>query len=262
MKLLVSICSYAEHESVYLNKVIESYYEITKADPSIEIDIALCVNYNYLSYLVYTDRIKFHIIRPKYTELAFIYSTNQFIIDNVKNYDLFIHTDSDVVVTYQNIIYYLQNMDFLKEKIPNSYMNYIPGFLVYELDSNNNKRIISMNTDYPPLGDEYLEIARRRYVVPHNLHSNMNMVDSERLLNAISSGRFNSDPTIYKGMYYIREYCMTNIYFDCGMKKVVAPLVPGYLVHHTPNKYITLSDKQITNIELENSTNYTDAETT
>ena len=251
MKLLVSICSYSDHETGYLNKVIEEYYNITIADPSIEIDIALCTNYNYREYLKYTDKIEFHIIRPKYTELAFIYSTNQFILDNVDKYDLFIHTDSDVLVTYQNINYYLQLNDFLKEKLPSSYLSFIPGFLVYELDKTNSKRIISMNTDYLPLIDECLEIAGKKFIVPHNLHSNMNMIDSERLRKAIHIGGFNSDPSVYKGMYYIREYCMSNVYFDCGMKKIVAPLHPGYLVHHTPNKYITLSDKQISNIDLE-----------
>lgn len=250
MKVLVSICSYSEHEIPYLNKVLDSYASAVHF-MDLDISIALCTNYDYEPDSAHSNVLKFFRPNPKYEQLEFIYSTNQFIIDNVDNYDIFIHTDSDVVVTHENINYYITLQDFLKDRLPYSYLDYIPGFLVYELDKNNTKRIISMNMEYPPLVDELLEIAGKKFVVPHNLHSNMNMVDSERLKKAIQAGTFNTNPKTFKGMYYIREYCMTNIYFDCGMKKIVAPLQPGYLVHHTPNKYVTLSDKQITNIDLE-----------
>lgn len=223
MRLLVSIANYygAQRDS-FLKRSIKEYRKL-----DFDTDI-----------VVYSDGIRklqgARVIKGRYTGTDFTWCGRQEMIAlaMANEYDLFIHTDDDVLIRQETVLAFLEETRRLPEL-------FIPSFVIAE---SYQKQWYALNHHREwPTADACYSIHNECYYVPRNRHWAGMMATSQQLRKAIRTGGFCVEPT-EKPEYGMRrqEYAMCNIYFrkQCGMLPVI-PLgdLNTFKAEHLDRKY-------------------------
>lgn len=150
--------------------------------------------------------------------------------DRLDDYDVFIYSEDDVLITRRNIDAFLRVVEVLpKEEIP--------GFLRYEQGADG-------EVNYPDVhGHFHWDAASARlrghYVLAFltNEHSACYALTRGQLRRAINSGGYLVDA--HEGRYDLLCTAATDPYTQCGFTKLVCiSHVDDFLVHHLPNNYV------------------------
>jgi hypothetical protein len=221
-KVLINITSYREYELKYLKPVLDSY--TGKDFKDFEVTVVLSTAYDY-------KPVNCINLPQTYTGWEHTFNGNEFLKEHYQEHDLIISQDSDILVTPQNIQYYLKY-----QSLP---VEYIGGFLVAE-----GKYLISMKQPHFPFVTEKLVIEGKQWIVPHILHQASSISDRDRYgkyLQTASKGVLKAS----KG-YSVGALARTEIYLSGGMKKVVS--IDGIkdgsaIIQHIPMKYINGTPK-------------------
>lgn len=227
LKILVSITSFYEDKIQYLNKVIESYTDLS-TQHNIKFSILLTTNYDYkfnspiLIKHIITQNIESHDHSSNHC-----WSNKSVLYNIYKDYDYIIESDDDILITYENLQYYFT----LEKNIP---FNYIPGFLVTE--SNTLKEQIPITLlDGDNIGD-IIEINNLKWFFPYNVHSACFIADKKRFDYFIQIIQKRTTPT-YFNQYGYPESSRSEIYFYFN-KVISIDYLKNTLVQHLPNKYV------------------------
>jgi len=224
-RLLVAIASYGEKNLPFLKQTISNYQQLTIADK--------------VNVIVVTEAPK---DLPEIKQVVGLpdpknpwtlpFAHKRIFAEEVENYDLFIYTEDDIEFTDDNLRAFLDITLALDE-------GEIAGFLRYELDA-------ERNLFYPDVHAFFRwkpESVRTRG--PHtiaeytNEHAGLYVLTQEQLRRALASGGFLRPPG--DGLYGLPETAATDPYTSCGMRKVLCiSALDDFLVHHMPNRYITL----------------------
>jgi len=162
--------------------------------------------------------------------LDFPFAHKQILADRVNQYDLFIFSEDDTLITERNLRAFMDVSQSLPE-------NEVPGFLRFE--------------EYPDGGRNYPEVhgifhwdvesVRKRG--PHtlasftNLHSACYVLTQPQLQRAINSGGFLVGP--HSEQYDPLCTAATDPYTQCGMQRLISlTKVDDFLIHHLPNRYL------------------------
>jgi 2-polyprenyl-3-methyl-5-hydroxy-6-metoxy-1,4-benzoquinol methylase len=145
-------------------------------------------------------------------------------------YDLFIYTEDDILITETNVEAFLR----VSTALPGTEL---PGMIRFEKDAEG-------ALFYPDVHRAYrwdIQSVRSRgdYTLAFftNEHSGCYMLTRDQLRRAIASGGFLAGPRRTK--YDMLETAATDIYTQCGLEKLI-PIshLEDFLVHHLPNKYV------------------------
>jgi len=239
MKILVCISSYGLKQQNHLYTLLEEYNKM-----SFNIDVIV--------YTTLDNNIKDKYNNLKITEIinsdsigennAYLHRKD--VISNKDNYDLFIYTENDHLITQANIDTYLK----VSENLDNT--NYITGFIQYELKPNNDTKytivmIKNFDRERANFTNKKIMINNKKYFSIQNLHQGSWILTKSQLDKCINSGNFKTHQT--HGGYGLMESACTDPYSICGFKKVFPyEDLENLFIHHLPNKYINTVERFVT----------------
>jgi 2-polyprenyl-3-methyl-5-hydroxy-6-metoxy-1,4-benzoquinol methylase len=150
--------------------------------------------------------------------------------ERITQYDLFIYSEDDILITEQNLDVFVKITQILPDK-------YIAGFMRYEISGNGKKYYPDLHACYHWDPNSVLKIGE--YIFAHctNEHSACFVLTQCQLKKAIYSGGFLLPPRI--GRYDMLVTAATDPYTQCGMKKLICiSHLNEFSLHHLSNVYI------------------------
>ena len=151
------------------------------------------------------------------------------ILQRTQQYDLFIYSEDDTLITERNIDSFVNITKVLPD-------NYIAGFIRYEISESGKKFYSTIHAHYHWDPNSVIQIGE--YIVAHytNDHSGCFILTQGQLKKSILSGGFLLPPRT--GRYDMLVTAATDPYTQCGMTKVICISHLGdFCLHHLPNVY-------------------------
>lgn len=165
--------------------------------------------------------------------LEFPFAHKQILAERLDDYDLFIYSEDDILITEKNIHAFLEASEcLLKDEIP--------GFLRFERGPDGRQ-------NYPEVHgifhwDPQSVRSRGEYTVAFFTceHAGCYLLTKEQLRGAVASGGFLVPA--HSDKYDLLCTAATDPYTQCGFKKVICiSHLDDFMVHHLPNKYVGTS---------------------
>jgi 2-polyprenyl-3-methyl-5-hydroxy-6-metoxy-1,4-benzoquinol methylase len=222
MKILVAITSWGTKNDRYLAQLIEEY-------GSMSFDVDVIVLSNLPKAVGPRAEVVLVDLKGKHP-WSLPNAHKKIFAEHLNDYDLFIYSEDDILITESNIRAYLRACEAVEE-------NEIPGFIRFErgLDGRNN---------YPDMHGPFhwdCQSVRTRkgnvFASFTNEHSGCYVLTRGQLQRAISSGGFLVAP--HFGKHDLICSAATDPYTQCGFEKVIwISSLEDFLVHHLPNTYM------------------------
>lgn len=165
--------------------------------------------------------------------MGFPFAHKKMFADRLDDYDLFLFSEDDTLVTERNLRAFQEMSAVMAE-------DEVPGFLRYEENPEGGR-------NYPEVHGRYhWDPASVRTRAGHTLaffsneHAACYVLTQQQLRRAIDSGGFLVEPHSEK--YDLLCTAATDPYTQCGFQKLI-PIsrLDDFLIHHLPNKYVGTS---------------------
>jgi SAM-dependent methyltransferase len=224
-RLLVVIPSYGEKNLPFLKQTIHNYQQL---------DIAETVDLIVLSEAPKNlgPDVKVVVGLPTKNPWTLPFAHKQIFADAVDDYDLFIYTEDDIEILDEHIRAFL-------EVTPALAPDELAGFFRYEIDAAGNFFYPDVHAFFRWVPDSVRQ--RGPYTVAEytNEHAGCYALTQGQLRRVLASGGFLRPPS--DGLYGLPETAATDPYTSCGFRKVICiSRFDDFLVHHLPNRYLTL----------------------
>lgn len=221
MKILVAIANYGVKNDQYLSELLAAYTGMSH-----QVDVVVLSN-------VPKDLgpgVEVLVGLPAKDPWSLPFVHKRLFAERRNDYDLFIYSEDDMLITEKNISAFLRVNDKMLG-------NEIPGFLRFERDGLG-------RVNYPEVHghfhwDPETVQSRGEYTLAlfTNEHSACYVLTRDQLRAAIDSDGFLREP--YQGKYDLLCTAATDPYTKCGFRKLICiSHLEDFLVHHLPNKYI------------------------
>jgi hypothetical protein len=219
IKILYVIGNYGKSQIKYLKKIIEEI-------KSWSADVDMVVNTDIPLNLGVKENI---VTCPP---LEILLTTKQTIFDNKGEYDLYIYSENDILITWRNIESWLG----CRKEVE---LPYMVGFIRYEQYD---------NKWYPDCHGFYKwgeVISRGDYILRYfsNLHQGSYVLDNELLNHVINNpvipwlnGNHPSETPNIEQHYGLLERANTDI-FKTGIRVIPISHLEDFSIWHMPNKY-------------------------
>lgn len=149
--------------------------------------------------------------------------------ERAREYDLFIYSEDDTLITERNIDAFLRTTNLLPR-------DHIAGFIRYELAPDGARTFTTMHGRYHWDCNSVLRIGDHAFAYYTNEHSACYILTQEQLVRAIASGGFLLPPR--EGRYDMLVTAATDPYTQCGMRKMICiSHLEEFCLHHLPNVY-------------------------
>jgi len=220
-RVLVAIASHGTSNDRYLGRVIREYRSM-----SLAVDIVVLSNIDKRAMA----GVECIVGRPTRDPWSLPFAHKKLFVERQDQYDLFVYSEDDILITERNIRAWLDVTSFLTQ-------DEVAGFLRVEFgeDGQRNYPDIHAHFHWDPSS------VRRRgdYVLAHftNEHAACFVLSREQLGSALRSGGFDVAP--HQGKYDLACSAATDPYTQCGLKKLV-PIshLEEFTVHHLTNRYV------------------------
>ncbi|PSO14998.1 methyltransferase type 11 [Bradyrhizobium sp. MOS003] len=221
LRLLVVIASYGTANNTYLDRVIKEYQSM-----SFDVDVIIISNIDKKP----AAGIQCVVGLPNKNPWSLPFAHKELFAARVDQYDLFIYSEDDILITERNIRAFLDVTSVLNE-------DEVAGLMLVEKASNG-------ELNYPQAhGSFHWDCTsvkiRGNYYLAHftNEHAASYVLTRQQLVRAIASGGFVVGP--HQGKYDLPCTAATDPYTQCGFKKLI-PIsnIDDFSAHHLPNKYI------------------------
>lgn len=219
-RLLVAIASYGSAQDKYLHRLIEEYR-------SMSFDTHVVVISNVDKPL--PNGVELSVGLPTRNPWSLPFAHKKILADRADDYDLFIYSEDDTLITQKNIETFLTVCETLPETD-------IPGFLRYENGPKGLRHYINLHGHYHWDPASAYRSGPYTFAFLTNEHSACYLLTAKQLRSAIDSGRYLVAP--YQGRYDMLCTAATDPYTVCGFRKVICiSHLEHFLVHHLPDKY-------------------------
>lgn len=220
LRLLVAIASYGTSNDRYLARLIEEYRSM-----SLDVDIVVLSN---IPKGLESD-VEMIVGLPYGDPWTLPFPHKQIFADRMDDYDLFLYSEDDVLVTEKNIHAFLRAAQSLKD-------DEIPGFLRFEEGpEDRNYPEIHGHFHWDPSSLQKRDGSAWAFFTCE--HSACYLLTREQLRRAIDSGGYLVGP--HQGKYDLLCTAATDPYTQCGLRKLLCvSAIDDFLVHHLPNKYV------------------------
>jgi SAM-dependent methyltransferase len=221
MKILAAICNYGTQQDHYLEKLLASY----RAMP-FDVHIVL------LSNLAkdFGPDVEVKVGLPTKDPWSLPYSHKQLFAERMNEYDLFIYSEDDMLISEVNVRAFVEASQALNE-------DEIPGFLRTERDSEGNEYFCDAFEQWHWNPYSVVERGGKVFAAFSNEHSAAYIVNREHLRRCIESGGFLVPP--HEDRHDLLCAAATDPYTKCGLKRLVGVSeLDQFLVPHLSNKYI------------------------
>lgn len=222
MRILVAISSFGTSQDQYLLQMIEEYR-------SMPFDLDIVVLSNIPKEVAPGVEVIVGLPDEK-DPWSLVYAHKSLFAKRVEDYDLFIHTENDILITENHIRAFLQVSAVLHD-------DEITGFMRFEACPDGETNFPDVHASFH--WDGRSVVTRGEYTLAYftNEQAACYLLTREQLRRAINSGGYVVAPHL--GKYGICESAATDPYTQCGFKKLI-PIshVDEFLVHHMSNKYV------------------------
>jgi len=221
MKVLVAIANHGAKNQSYLDRLLKEYR-------SMVYDVDVVILSNIPKDL--GDDIEVRVGLPAKEPWSLPFGHKELFAQKKDDYDLFIYSEDDTLITEKHIRDFLDATNELPPKK-------IAGFLRYEEDEEGDKYCSSMHSHYHWQVDSVAKHGDNVYASYSNLHSACFILTQNQLKECIDSGGFLVEP--HEGLYDMLCSAATDPYMQCGLEKVICiSKLDDFLLHHMPNQYL------------------------
>ena len=222
MRILVAISSFGTSQDQYLLQMIEEYR-------SMPFDLDIVVLSNIPKEVAPGVEVIVGLPDEK-DPWSLVYAHKSLFAKRAEDYDLFIHTENDILITESHIRSFLKVSAVLHD-------DEITGFMRFEAGPDGETNFPDVHASFH--WDGRSVVTRGEYTLAYftNEQAACYLLTREQLRRAIHSGGYVVAPHL--GKYGICESAATDPYTQCGFKKLICiSHVDEFLVHHMSNKYV------------------------
>lgn len=221
LRLLVTIANHGDKQRHFLEQLLASYrsmpYEV--------------------SVVILSDKekdfgpdVEVRVGAPSPNPWSLPFAHRQVFQDRLRDYDYFIYSEDDTLVTAEHIEAFVRGCEMLGK-------NEIPGFIRSETDSEGNLHYSGCHSHFRWIPSSVCERGGKLWAELSNQHSACYIASRQHLEQAFASGGFPLEP--HEGQYDMLCTAATDLYVSCGFKRLVCiDDLPAYTLPHLPNKYI------------------------
>ena len=222
MKILVAIANFGTKNAKYLERLLREYRSMTRY----KVDIVVLSN---IPKNLGSD-VEVIVGYPTKDPWSLPFGHKKVFSDRVSDYDLFIYSEDDTLITERNIRGFLRTVEILpKEEIA--------GFIRYELDESGEKYYSTIHSHFHWIPSSVKKVRDYTFARFTNDHSACYLLTQEQLGMAIASGGFLVEP--HQERYDLLVTAATDPYTQCGLTKVICVShLEDFCLHHLPNQYI------------------------
>lgn len=221
VRLLVGITSFGDKNIGLLKHVINTY----EAMP-LKVDVVVFSN----APKDLGPTVKVEIGLPSKDPWSLPFAHKAYFTTHSKEYDIFIYTEDDIIVTFENIQAFLKITPALAE-------NEIAGFIRYEVGPDGNRSMPEIHAGFHWKADSVKMRATYGVAEHTNEHAGFYLLTQGQLVKAIESGGFLRAP--YTDQYDLACTAATDPYLRCGFTRVVCfSELEAFLIHHASNRYV------------------------
>jgi len=221
MRVLVAVASYGTGNDAYLRQLVNEYRSMPH-------DVDIVVLSNLAKEL--GPGVEVVVGLPSKNPRSLPFAHKRFFAERLNNYDLFVYSEDDILITEKNIQAFLRASDVLPE-------DEIAGFLRYEVNQDGGIYLSDALGFFHWDPDSVRARGDQTYAFFTNEHAACYILTRPQLQRAIASGGFLVAP--YEGKYDMLCTAATDPYTQCGFKKLICiSHLDEFLVHHLSNKYI------------------------
>jgi len=253
-QVILVIANYGNKQIPYLKTILQEYNNFKKYKIKV-----ILLNTELIKNLNYSNLN----IKQEIYDLSLGYwlahKHRKFISENKDNFDIFIYSENDFLITEANLDTFVKHSKNLKNT------KYVPGFLRYELKKNDNTKYlldchpnhavnriplysiikypvgllpthIALNFHLNPIIRQLnITINNKKYFEVQNLHQGCYILTKEQLKIVLDSGNYFNKSKNYVGA---RESAASNVYAYCNIVKVINQGdLESNLIHHLADKY-------------------------
>jgi len=221
LKVLVAIASYGTSNDQYLSQLLAEYRSM-----SFDVDVVVMSNLNK----ALGPGIEVAVGLPEENPWSLPFAHKQIFADRLDQYDLFIYSEDDTLITERNLCAFVRASGVLAD-------NELAGFLRFEVSREN-------TVSYPEIhGHFHWDVSSVRlrggqaFAFLTNEHSACYVLTREQLRRAIASGGFLVRP--HQEKYDLLCSAATDPYTQCGFRRLICiSQIDDFVIHHLPNKYV------------------------
>jgi len=221
MKVFVAIANHGIKNDKFLKALLAEY-------ASMPYDVHVSVLTNVPKDLGSDIEVVMH--TPQGNPWAFPFAHKRILADRVHDYDLFIYSEDDTLITKRNIEAFLRVTQVLPD-------NEIAGFIRSERTPAGTINFSTVHGHFH--WDPFSVVSRGGYTFAFftNEHSAAYILTRAQLKRVIASGRFLVGP--HEGKYALPETAATDPYTQCGLRKMICiSEIDDFVLPHLPNKYV------------------------
>ena len=219
MKILVAIAYYGTANEAHVRRLIEEYR-------SMRFDVDVVVLTEAWKDL---PGVELRIGLPTPNPYSLPFAHKQLFVERVDDYDLFVYSEDDTLITEQSIDSFLWATDVLPPST-------IAGFLRTEEAADGSLRCSSVNSRFHWRPDSAFEAGGEVFAEYTNPHAAAFLLTGDQLRTAIASGGF--EMPVREGRLDMRVTAATDPYVTCGWTKVVCvSRLDRFLLPHLTNRY-------------------------
>lgn len=232
MKILVAIANHGTKNDHFARQLLDEYAAMDH-----EVDVVVLSNIEK----DWGPDVEVRVGAPTPNPWSLPFGHKALFEERRGDYDLFIYTEDDTLVTQRNVDAYREVCASLPD-------DRIPGFLRYEEHPNGDPSYCSIHSHFRWTPDSVEEHGGETFAHFTNEHSACFLLTRDQLDRAIASGGFLVEA--HEGRHDMLCSAATDPYTACGMKRVICvSRLEDFFFAHLPNVY--LGRFGITTAELE-----------
>jgi SAM-dependent methyltransferase len=221
MRILVVIANYGTKNLSYLQALLSEYRRMP-----FQIDLVVLSN----EPKDLGPGIEVQVGLPTANPWSLPFAYKPLLARRSKDYDLFIYTEDDVLITERNIRAFLRATEVLPE-------DHIAGFLREEVSADGKHYYSTIHGRFHWEPRSVMRRGSFTFARFTNDHSGCFMLTRQQLGKALASGRFLLG--FRQGRYGYPETAATDPYTQCGFRKVIGiSHLQEFCLPHLPNAYL------------------------
>lgn len=221
LSMLVAIANHGTKNDGYAKRVIDEYRGM-----SLRVDIVVLSNLEK----EWGEGVEVRVGYPTADPWSLPFGHKRLFADRLEQYDLFVYTEDDTLLTEAHIGAFLRAADSLPDDC-------VAGFLREERDAAGNRYISTAHNHFHWDPDSVIVAGGEQFAYFTNEHAALFLLTRDQLRRAIHSGGFLVDP--HQSRYDLLVTAATDPYTQCGLRKLVCiSQVDDFILEHLPNAYL------------------------
>lgn len=223
MKILVAIANYGSGSRQYVDQVLDAYRAMSH-------DVDLVILSNIPKDMGEDVEVKVGL--PAKNPWSLPFGHKRLFADRIDDYDLFIYSEDDILVSEHAINSFLDVTPHLKP-------DEIAGYMRVEYEADGSVSYDMVHSFYRWDPRTVCERNGDLYAWFSNEHAAAYILTRDQLQRCIDSGGFLVEP--YEHRYDLLCTAATDPYTSCGMTKLInLSRIEDFFIHHLPNKYLNV----------------------